>query len=263
MHDHFIGTGWSFLISSRAVPDAFLAIQVNELDLDQVVSLFEHHYAPNIGNRRDIKKLLGHIHRHTLLSELIAKIGKKKGYSPAYLQQLLEKEDFKHPDMQRTISIGTHAQTSYRTEISQTTLHQYMLSLFEPEIMNEASQTMLRFFSVLPSDDMPIGDLKVLWRVEPPDENAFEDQLDELQQSGWLISKYKKHDTLVEQNLTLKMHPLVKEVVYEKLRPDIENCRPLVKTVTEILSYTLSHPARFQAYAKSIIDKLSYVNKMT
>ncbi|WP_315823906.1 hypothetical protein [Paraflavitalea speifideaquila] len=123
---------------------------------------------------------------------------------------------------------------------------------------------MLRFFSVLPSSDIPIGDLKVLWRVPEEGANVFEDRLDEIKQIGWIQGKQQIEPVELRwQNLAYKMHPLVKEVVYKKLKPDISTCRPLVLTVTEILSGALRNPQAYQGYAESIIDKLDLLHKNT
>jgi hypothetical protein len=259
MRDHFNATGWLFLITTRTVPDQFTVLRVDELEITEAVELFRHYYITDAGETAGIKNLLEHIHRHTLLTELLAKTGKKKGLSVDRLLDALKAQDTKHRDLQRTIDTGLHGKTAYK--LSTDTLHHYVLSLFDPEYLDENGKTMLRFFSILPPDDMVIGDLKILWRVIKDEENAFEDRLDELQQSGWLSGKHKEQQGQVAQNISFKMHPLVQEVVYEKLSPNIQNVKPLVLTINDILKKPSSHPKTFQAFAKSVIDKLNYLNQ--
>ncbi len=55
------------------------------------------------------------------------------------------------------------------------------------------------------------------------------------------------------------MHPLIQEVVYVKLPPDIVNVRPLIKAITQILSKPVNQPIEFTEYAKSIIHKFTFI----
>jgi hypothetical protein len=289
----FERTGWKFLITSRAVPDDFEALDVDELDLEDAEMLFCFHYfddekvlsgsstercvrlrdkLESTGIKKDLDALLIHILRHTLLTELLAKAGNKKRLSPAQLKARLIEQDYSHRDLQRTISTGRHGKSTHR--LNTQTLHNYLLDLFETDYLvtktgndkddgeHAAKATMLRFFSVLPSTDIPIVDLKRLWRVEFGDENSFEDRLDELKQIGWISGKqaFIPAKALL-QDQAYKMHPLVQDVVYKKLRPDIDNCRPLVKTVSEIMKHALPEPQAYQNYAKSIRVKLKLLSK--
>ncbi|MFN0200976.1 MAG: NB-ARC domain-containing protein [Bacteroidia bacterium] len=261
MKQHFEETKWQYLITTRTQPDGFRFVSVDELAEEEAYVLFEHHYQPQKDTKEAILALLTHILRHTLLTELLAKVGKKKGLVATQLLDLLKNGDLKNEGLQRTIEIGDNALHGHRQQLSRTSLHTYLLSLFEPELVDAEGQTMLRFFSVLPSEDMPIGDLKVLWRVEKSEENPFEDRLDELQQSGWLQNKYKARETPDEQTLAFKMHPLVQEVVYDLLQPNINNVRPLVLTITQILAQPLNFSHSYQRHAKSVIDKLNLLNQ--
>ena len=221
---------------------------------------------------KDLKNLLQKTARHTLLLELLAKTGKKKSLTVSALVNILNRQDLKDEQIARDISIGAHAESTFREHLGKTTLHKYMLSIFDTDYLvnatgnkaldheNGKKSEMLQFFSVLPSEDIPILDLKKLWSVEPDAENDFEDRLDELKQIGWLQDKQEYANQRL-QHLSYKMHPLVQEVVYEKLKPGIGSCKPLIKTLTEILPQLKSQPQKFQSYAKSAIDKLGLLNK--
>ncbi|MEA3451619.1 MAG: NB-ARC domain-containing protein [Bacteroidota bacterium] len=257
-----------FLITTRTNPDEYkhAIIEIGELEISDAIKLFLHHYEETVDNEKPLIKLLEHISRHTLLIELLAKVGYKKGYFIDNLHELLLEEDrlmeaLNKDELKRKIVIGEHADATQQKKLA--TLYQYIYSLFKPELLKEESQkTMARFFSVLPPEDMPLIHLKKLWQVEKKDENDFEEDLDFLQQWGWLTGKHIKTIERQLQNLAYKMHPLVQEVVYEKLTPDINNVRPLVKSVTEIMGQPLNQSYEFQAYAKSIIDKLNFLNSL-
>lgn len=290
----FVRTGWKFLITTRTIPDGFDFITVYELDMEDAALLFAFHFfsgSPGLssveGREEKLRKLikdegievelhhlLSHILRHTLLTELLAKAAMKKRLPLTKLLSILENEDYKNPELNRTISIGQHPDFTFREQLSTTTLHVYLLSLFETEYLvertgesgkdqeNEAKVTMLRFFSVLPPSDIPLGDLKELWRVTKDRETLFEDRLDELKQIGWI----QGGENIVNaakfyQNIAFRMHKLIQEVVYEKLAPDIENCGPLVETITEALTHPGEFDHIYDTYAKSVIDNLHLLEK--
>lgn len=294
MRSVFANTGWKFLVTTRTVPDGFTPLDVDELDMEDASLLFAYHYAPShvdtsdpeernhrlreyiaaAGIKDGLHLLLTHIVRHTLLTELLAKAAKNKGLSVMQVLSGLKEQDYSHPDLQRIIFVGGHATSTFREQLSTATLHVYLLSLFDTEYLikktgheaidkeHEAIATMLRFFSLLPSTDIPVGDLKILWGVEKQEENSFEDRLNEIKQIGWISGKQEILPVQnMVQNLAYKMHPLVQEVVYKKLTPDIDNCRPLVKTLTKKLSEPLQKPQSYQNYADSIIDKLKLLTK--
>jgi len=284
----FEATGWKFLVTTRTVPDGFGSLDVDELELRDAKFLFTYHYTRDnpgfltqqqldeevtralttIDPGNELEALLGHIFRHTLLTELLAKSGRKKGLSLKQLLEKLKEADFRHPDLQRAIETGSHTDSTFRRQLHVDTLHLYMLSLFDTEYLttatgDEAADTehkaktaMLRFFSVLPADDIPLTDLQALWRVDEPGEIAFENRLDELRQIGWIQGKQDIRHIGSGLYEIYKMHPLVQEVVYEKLTPDIENCLPLVITVKEILIQPKAYPQPFQTYAQAILDNL-------
>ncbi len=261
----FKGSGWKFLITTRTQPDKFrlATIDVNELLMPEAASLFLHYYAPLAADQNELTGLLNHIHRHTLLTELLAKVGIKKGLTVLRLSEILKEQDrllkaMNNDKIKSKIDIGEHATATGMLEYD--TLHHYILSLFEPEKLNDEHITMVRFFSVLPSDDISIAHLKILWRVSEPVENTFDDNLDYLKQWGWLSGKHKQQTDHRTQTLTYKMHPLVQEVVYDKLTPDINNCEPLVITISEMLTSNDAQSFVFQPYAKSVIDKLNLLN---
>lgn len=268
---YFEETKCKFLITTRTTPDMYerATISLDELNEQDALLLFDYHYPPTESQspQEATQALLAHIHRHTLLTELLAKVGKKRGLSSARLLETLKEQDSENPNLQASfksselggkITIDAHARSTGK--LPEATLHQYILSLFEPERLNDTGKEMARFFSVLPAEDIPIGDLCMLWRVEQAQQIAFENNLDELKQSGWIQGKHTKRQHEQAQNLAYKMHPLVQEVVYEKLRPDINNVRPLVITTTQMLALPLNVSHRFQPYAKSIIDKLNLLN---
>ncbi len=259
MQGYFNSTNWKFLITTRTAPDNFEILYLDELSTSDAYQLFSYHYLPLKADPMETGKLLAFIQQHTLMTELLAKIGKKKGYGIDKLMDNLKKNSYRDTDLQRRIVIGEHARNTKR--LSQDTIHHYILSLFEPGELKEDYKNILRFFSILPAEDLHIADIKTLCRIDTGLANGFEDDLDELMQCGWLNSKYDGAVNYSAQHIAYRMHPLIQEVIYEKLTPDIDNCRPLVLTISEILSDPGKQSQKFQTYAKSVIHKLNILNQ--
>ncbi|GEM_PF-3907493 len=261
----FKASNWKFLITTRTQPDKyrFAMIDVNELEMSEAISLFQHYYNPKKADEKELTLLLNHIFRHTLLTELLAKVGLKKGWQVSKLFEILNEQDRlikAMGDQKLAIPVDTGLHAEFNKGLKYDTLHHYIRSLFEPEKLDTEHITMVRFFSVLPADDISIAHLKTLWRVNESEENNFEERLDYLKQWGWLSGKHIEQINKNIQSLTYAMHPLVQEVVYDKLPPDADNVEPLVITVTQILDQPLNYSFEFMDFAKSIIDKLNLLN---
>jgi hypothetical protein len=278
--------GWKILITTRTKPAGADCIDVDELDVTDAKLLFLNHYAPDSISRDektlkkymdnsniedDLEKLLKHIKFHTLFIELLAKTGNKKRVSPRELLDHLEKEDLRNGPK---INTGAHA---YHAEnrLNVATLHQYMLSIFDTEYLqvetsninlgaeNQARVVMLHFFSILPSVEIPIGLLEMLWRVEEKDINEFEDRLDMLRQIGWIKGQQSFTEGL--WLLSYKMHQLIQDVVYEKLKPNAYSCAILIKKITSQLQsrrgLTPDQHIVFQNYLDHAIYKVELLAK--
>lgn len=284
---HLSETGWKFIITSRAFPDSYSGLNIDELNDEDASLLFAYHYFPgdfsllgadelqehllaliaqnNLAG--EIKDLLNHILKHTLLTELLAKAGEKKGLSLPELLQSLKARDFKHPKLQRIILIGQNGKT-----LSNDTLHNYLLDLFETEYLTTNTGIdaidaehmrkidVLRFFSVLPATDIPIDDLCFLWGVKDDDVNDFEDRLDQLRQIGWLQTKNladeHKSWSLPLKKTSYKMHPLIQQVIYEKLPPTKDTCDILKQAISNISCLPPASAQAYLHYAQSINKKL-------
>jgi tetratricopeptide (TPR) repeat protein len=238
-------SGWKILVTSRCYPDEYAIVEVAELSPTEAMNLFRHYY-PTESDL--LPKLLEKIYHHTLMIELIAKAGKKKRLS---IKQLLERLEsgLSHQDLQREITVGSHADSQLKEK--QAKLYQYILAMFEPEELNKEKQRILRYFSVLPAEDIPLAHLKTLFAVE--DENQFEDDLESLFQSGWLSAKEDSY----------KMHALVQDVVFAKLKVDNANVAELIATLSKVMKsksgmiLDLNTAWDFRDYASAVAQKIS------
>jgi len=228
---------WCILITSRATPIDYEVMRLDELSPAQAKQLFLKYFLKNQkANPRDFENipeldaLLRHINYHTLLTELLAKCGNQKPLTIAQLYNILKTADLKHPDLQKKISAGQHADLTDKER--NTVLHQYILNMFEPEKLDEQQQKILRQFAILPSEEIPTEHLFKMFCKNPSQTTEFENQLDNLQQSGWLIQNKQIQPT--EVRVTYKMHNLVQDVAKQKLNPTAQNCKALIKALNNI-----------------------------
>ena len=238
-------TGWKVLVTSRCYPDEYAMVEVAELSPVEALKLFRHYYPIDSDL---LPTLLDKIYYHTLMIELIAKAGKKKRLSIEQLLARLE-SGLSHQDLQRIITVGSHADSQLKKK--QAKLYEYILAMFEPADLDASKQTILRYFSVLPAEDIPLAHLETLFAVE--DDNQFEDDLESLFQSGWLSVKADSY----------KMHALVQDVVFVKLAVDNANIAELIATLSKILEsesgmiLDLNTAWDFKDYAKTVTEKIS------
>ncbi len=97
-----------------------------------------------------------------------------------------------------------------------------------------------------------------MFGISSGDENDFEDLLDKLQQDGWLN---RKQDIQAQQiDISFKMHPLVQDVVKEKLKPGADNCFTLIDSLSSIMKEHLTVAWHYISYAQSVTDQVKPVD---
>ena len=95
--------------------------------------------------------------------------------------------------------------------------------MFEPEDLSEDKQQILQYFSALPAEDIPLQHLEILFGLES--NNQFKNNLFELFQAGWLSAKHASY----------KMHSLVQDVIFVKLKANLESCADLIRVLNGIM----------------------------
>ncbi len=253
---------WAMLITSRANPASYETMRLDELSPEFAKRLFLNHYLRNqknanlqdFENLADLSNLLKFINYHTLLTELLAKTGNQKPLSIPEIYEMVRRTDLKNPKLQAKINAGQHATLNELER--QTALHQYIMKLFEPEKLSEQEQTILRQFSLLPSEEIPVEHLYKMFCKTENEQTEFETTVENLQQSGWLVQN--KQFTPQKVTVTYKLHNLVQRVMLEKLKPNAVNCESLVLSLKDIFKHehlTISH--LYTAYADSVVSLLN------
>ena len=243
--------GWSVLITSRCEPDDYNRMQVDQLDLKDARTLFLHHFSPEKQGSEEmalLDALLEKIYFNTLLIELLAKAGRKKGLSIGEIKERIDSSHLRHEDLQRDIPIGDYADMANREK--QGTIYSYLLSLFDPLALPRDSQQLLGNFGLLPPENIPLAHLKILLKVKKKEDNAFENHLDELAQSGWLDSKIT----------SFKMHPLLADVVREKICKEKPSAL-LMSSLSEILQGKATEALPYLPYAIAVVESYPFDNR--
>ncbi|OFY35014.1 MAG: hypothetical protein A2275_09370 [Bacteroidetes bacterium RIFOXYA12_FULL_35_11] len=221
---------WKILITSRAKPENIYVKVLETLPLEQAKKVFYKYYTRE-NNDKKLELLLGHINYHTLLIELLAKAGNKnQDLSINKMYKLLKKEDLKANEFQRKINLGEHG--SNIGSVFEDRLYHYILSIFNLEKLSETEEEYLRYFSILPQVELSEKQLIDLFEIKSIEILLFVETLEDLVKKGWLI----------EARGVYKMHPLINKVLKEKLKPDMQNCEPVVdfllnKLILEAFKY--------------------------
>ena len=218
-------TNWKILLTTRCLFDDEYTIKVDKLSEEDAVKVFLQYC--KIEDIVTLKKLLFHIDYHTLLTELLAKTLKR---SPLLdinkLYEIIKNQDISAPRIKKEIPIGAHAE--YRKAAKkEEELYTYILGIFELEYMSDKENEYLRYFTILPSVEIYIEDLFYFFEITEEKEISFENTLNSLVQKGWIQ----------ENDKTYKMHPLIQTVIREQLKPDAENCKDIIISFANLLSF--------------------------
>lgn len=267
--------GWKYIITTRSRPQSYVheTMDIEELGLSDAKMLFLYHYKDMAVDRESyLDALLEHVNKHTLLVELLAKIGRVKALSIMPLFKILDKGNeplmkaLKDNRLDAVVEIGRNSKI--RGKLAEGKIYEYIGNLFDLEKLNGDHKTMVRFFSVLPPKDIPLNHIIILfeylielWESEDMPDQKLEDSLAYIDQWGWVKHKYhnEPNSSDYERPISYKMHPLIQDVVYEKLPPKFENIEPLIDTLTDVMRRPLSESFVFQPYAREVLDRLEYL----
>lgn len=220
--------GCRTLLTSRAELDDMARIPVDVLPMPDAVTLFCHHRgrAPESldpAERADLEDFLADIRRHTLLTEMMAKVARKARYAPAQLRRYIAEGFTRHRDLQYPVGAGAHGLARRRPEA---TVNDYVRFLFADVLELEPHEkNFLCCMAVLPQELYSREHLLRFFPARRDDPAAFWIFIAGLHECGIPL--------MVEGGYAL--HPLLREAVMQDLQPDVEQCKEVVEAVTELL----------------------------
>ena len=210
-------TNWKLLFTSRCdIQEISAKIEIDVLKPDEARNLFLK-YCPDIDNFSVLDLILKQIYYNTLVIELVAKTLKNhKSLNINTLSEKLLEGGIKNKDIQIEINTGAHAIMTNNEKKAR--INEYIQRIFDLTTMSETDQKYLLYSSILPSVEIHIEDLKIIFNILEESELAFIESLNHSVNNGWLQEKSK----------TYKMHPLIKAVIQEKLEPNADNCKDII-----------------------------------
>ena len=221
------------LLTSRAEIPNVADVLVAELGPADGARLFYHHYRPTTplpteGDEvKAVMQLLSAVQHHTLLIEMLGKIGKQATLSVADLVNHVENGYVFSDKLQRTVSTGSLMERK-AGGMDESTLENLVLFLFQGLApgLTDAERNLLRQIAVLPPTAHAPKLLARLFGVAEDKETDFFNALDGLDKCGIPL---KKDDAY-------QLHHLVRAVALHELTPTPENCAVVLQGVTNLLS---------------------------
>ena len=186
------------LITTRQEePDA---VDVARLHRQELHQLFTQHQAKATPEEMD--KLINAVDGHTLTVDLMAR-ALRPGFRAATAEKLLKN---------LADSSVKKVPSAYRGTADQARINEHLRTVFRVVKLSEREQVLLHFATLLPENGM---DPEFFLQ---PFEEDLGDELQELIRSGWLLWK---------EDL-LRIHPVIRLVCIEELKPTVETCDPFL-----------------------------------
>lgn len=245
-------TGWHVLITSRAIPlkGVIKIYTADKLSSEACKNIFYRYYEGNADND-SLEQLLKLTDYHTLLVKLLAKAGER--YSIKQLYEIA-KEGLRNEKLQEEIYENQRITNLYSLVVDE------LFILKEDEFL-EKEKEYLKYFSIMPSQDIAYSDLQVMFSITKEQESEFWKTLRELSRKGWLIKGFDKD---LDEH-TYKMHLLVKESINAKLPTITNECNDLLVGLDEVIQtfpeLEVAEKQRYIPFAESVIKSCKTVNE--
>lgn len=213
----------NIICTSRIVKYAhYEVVPVHFFTLDDCVQLFYNYYKLEYDYKR-IVSIIKRAGRHTLVIEILGKIGNAEGYTLQELQNVLDKQGF---DLAGIVSVDT----------KEDTLIGHLCKTFSLKRLNKEQKEILYCLAVLPVQRIPVRMKN--WLKLPNNYN---------------ITYLVKYAWFSRDEKGFYMHPVVKEVVKRMVEPQQNALRTLLLGLEEELSF------RENPVYEDVMSLISYV----
>ena len=232
---------WKILLTSRDKMTDFIELPLDTLPEAEALELFYLHYKLSRDDD-NLKDILASIGYHTLTTEFLAKTAYESGWTIEELKRKLSEGGLEILDASQ-IRIDHYPQSERIDPF------EYLNKIFKIANLEEEAQTILRYFSILPSIDIDFVTLQEIFDISEEDEGKFQKKLTALWKKGWL--------TLAEENAPraerrYRAHQIIQQVSVRQLHPNPENCDTIIKSLTGLLSHD-------SGSGENPLDKVKYI----
>jgi tetratricopeptide (TPR) repeat protein len=215
--------GWKCMVTTRCDMDMYKnqLIRLQVMPPEAAEKLFKYHNNDEVFDNASFKKIYDYIGGHTFLVELLAKFGSvnSKVNSTDDILKHLQTKGIKE------LTKAVVAKQGQQQE-SDKLVSEFVLGLYDPQILEEKKKEYMRYFSLLPAAEIEFDKLAYLFDIKKEQEESFDDTLISLARSGWLISNKG----------SFKCHQIIKQICREKLSPDQTNTAVLLNTLGRLFA---------------------------
>lgn len=215
---------YRLIFTTRNAHPGYPTIKVEAItDRDVLMSIFEKNYGDSVQeeDKGYIEEIFKQIEYHTYTIELIAKQMEASFLSAGEMLELLQKGQ-----LQNSLSETVAGRRDRRTAFG------HICSVFNTSNLSEEEKKLMAYLSLMGTQ----GVLASRFR-EWAELSDFE-LVNGLVRKSWIRK---------EKGQRISLHPLVKEVVHETLRPTVENCHRFLEKITEFC-----YKAWFRTYTENV-----------
>ncbi|MDP8033789.1 DUF1704 domain-containing protein [Pasteurella atlantica] len=215
---------WNILITSKAEFDECEIIHLDTLNFQDCKKLFLEYYKKKDSSDEVLKLIFKEINYHTLFIILLAKALNKHPLSN--MKGIKNNQDARYflteQLLKNKISISNPSLIS-----AENNLLGHLMALFDLESLSPNEQKYLVYFSVLPYSDISINDLLKIFQIKEENLVDFINILNDLVIKGLLTQNNLENE--IDMVIAYKCHPLIQEVVREKLDISAKNLNDLLQ----------------------------------
>lgn len=201
---------YDVIFTTRNVHPGYLSIDITEIkDFNVMMEIFSSNYGEPVG-KDDIphlKDVFEYVQYHTYAVELIAKQMAASSLTAKDMLRLLKEGGLKY-SITETVAGRSDQKTAF----------QHITSLFDIGKLNESEQKIMMYLSLMGTAGVQVEYLKE-WAELPSYET-----INQLVQRSWVRK---------EAGRKYSLHPLVCEVVWNRLTPCVENCRSFLTQIAK------------------------------
>ena len=234
---------WHLLATSREKIEYFDLKELDFLNEEEAIQLFEFHYKRNQLDRAFLKELVQDLEYHTLTIEILAKTAQNQRSTPQELLTAIQKD------------LATNVTTRHSQQEKIDKLTSYLCSIFRMTDLDEAEKYLLQQLICLPAEWQTFELLEDLLVYEEQSRGQLSDTLSSLVKKGWLLEN--------EALDSYKIHKITVDVVRQTIPPSEVNVGHLIRKMTNKLEIdqTKDNPVdKFQwvPYGEVLLEQIEY-----
>ena len=208
------------LFTTRSRYENHISLEVSELNPDTLLELVGKFFPEAEKKQDEISQVIDLLHGHTFAVELAARLLANGLLNPKALLTKLQKE-------KTALDAEDKIGTTKNGRNKKATYYDHIHSLFSLCKLSGVEQEILRSLTLIPANG--ISSRRFAERMKQPSMNTINDLIE----MGLIHPK---------NNREILLHPMIREVAVEELKPSVSNCAVLLDSLQEI---SLMHGLEF------------------